>query len=110
MATGALSRGAAVPSIRELARALMVNPATVAKAYQRLTNADVLVVRRGEGTFVAEAAPQMRRSERIRILREAALRYAGAAVSVGASTEEAVAEVELALGKTLAAASSQGQP
>ena len=32
---------------------LRVNPATVVKVYQRLTGDGVLVVRRGEGTFVA---------------------------------------------------------
>lgn len=52
VASGALAAGAAVPSVRELARELRVNPATVAKAYQRLCEAELLVVRRGEGTFV----------------------------------------------------------
>ena len=51
---GVLAPGAAVPSVRELARELRVNPATVSKAYQRLTDAGVLEVRRGEGTFVAD--------------------------------------------------------
>ena len=44
------------PPAPDLARELRVNPATVAKAYQRLTEAGVLTVRRGEGTFVAERA------------------------------------------------------
>ena len=57
VASGALAAGSAVPSVRELARDLRVNPATVAKAYQRLTDAGVLSVRRGEGTFVAQTPP-----------------------------------------------------
>jgi GntR family transcriptional regulator len=47
VAAGALSPGATVPSVRDLARDLRVNPATVSKAYQRLTDAGVLEVRRG---------------------------------------------------------------
>ena len=37
VASGALPVGTAVPSVRELARELRINPATVSKAYQRLT-------------------------------------------------------------------------
>ncbi|HEY0787917.1 MAG TPA: GntR family transcriptional regulator, partial [Thermoanaerobaculia bacterium] len=51
VALGAFKPGTAVPSVRELAQRLRINPATVAKAYQRLTDAGVLAVRRGEGTF-----------------------------------------------------------
>ncbi len=56
VARGALSVGESVPSVRELARDLVVNPATVSKAYQRLCDMGVLEVRRGQGTFVAQAA------------------------------------------------------
>ncbi len=97
VSTGALAPGAAVASVRDLARQLMVNPATVAKAYQRLCEAGVLTVRRGEGTSVAEAPPAMRRPERQRVLREAALRYAGVAATVGATEEEAVRELRAVL-------------
>ncbi len=38
VAAGAMPRGAPVPSVRELAKNLRVNPATVAKAYQRLSD------------------------------------------------------------------------
>ena len=81
VASGALKPGAAVPSVRDLARELNVNPATVAKAYQRLTDAGVLAVRRGEGTYVADAPPAMSRAERTRILRDAAVRYASVAAA-----------------------------
>ena len=49
VASGALPVGTAVPSVRELARELRVNPATVSKAYQRLTADGALEVRRGRG-------------------------------------------------------------
>ncbi len=78
---------------RDLARDLRVNPATVSKAYQRLTDAGVLEVRRGEGTFVAAAPPAMARSERTRTLREAASRYAAIAVTLGAKEGDAVEQL-----------------
>ena len=53
VASGRLQPGAAIPSVRELSKSLRVNPATVSKAYQQLTDAGLLEVRRGEGTFVA---------------------------------------------------------
>jgi GntR family transcriptional regulator len=90
VARGALEPGASVPSVRDLAKELQINPATVSKAYQRLTDAGVLAVRRGEGTFVAEALPDLlddRRSRRR--LEEEALRYASLAVTLGASHAEA---------------------
>src|SRR5437660_10059706 len=83
IALGALKPGAAVPSMRDLARELRVNPNTVARAYQRLTEDGVLTVRRGEGTFVADQPAQPRQSERHEMVREAAMRYVRAAVAAG---------------------------
>src|SRR5215470_11489676 len=83
VASGALAAGGAVPSVRELARELRVNPATVAKAYQRLCDAGVLAVRRGEGTFVAAEPPALPRAERTRELRDGAVRYASLGVTLG---------------------------
>lgn len=91
---GVLAPGAGVPSVRELAQTLRVNPNTVARAYQRLTDEGVLAVRRGEGTFVAEAPKQLRKSEKNEALREAATRYAGTALAVGASLGDARSELE----------------
>ena len=86
---GTLAPGDVVPSVRELAQQLRVNPNTVARAYQRLTDAGVFAVRRGEGTFVADQPSQLRKSERAETLRDAATRYAGTAMSVGSSLDEA---------------------
>jgi GntR family transcriptional regulator len=91
---GTLGPGASVPSVRELAQQLRVNPNTVARAYQRLTDSGVFSVRRGEGTFVAETQPQLKKSEKSETLRDAATRYAGTALAVGASLEEASTELE----------------
>lgn len=94
VASGALSPGAAVPSVRDLARELRVNPATVSKAYQRLTDAGVLAVRRGEGTYVSEAPPELSARERSTRLLQGAVRYASLAVTLGAGREETCATLE----------------
>ena len=89
VASGQLPPGAAIPSVRELSKSLRVNPATVSKAYQRLTDAGLLEVRRGEGTFVALTEEKLS-AERERLLDEAAAEFARVADSVGASREEAL--------------------
>jgi GntR family transcriptional regulator len=98
VAMGTLRSGGAIPSVRDLAKELRVNPATVAKAYQRLTEEGLLSVRRGEGTFVSETPPPpVSRTERRDSLSAAALRYASLAATLGASNEEALREIEKAL-------------
>ena len=93
VAAGTLAPGAAVPSVRDLARDLGVNPATVSKAYQGLTDAGVLEVRRGAGTFVSGAPPALLRGERTRELKEAASRYVAVAATIGAEVDEALDHV-----------------
>ncbi len=96
LASGRLPVGTAVPSVRELARALRINPATVSKAYRRLTDAGLLTVRRGEGTFVAELPAGDRQEARRRLLDEGAAAYMRVARSVGADRGEAIRAIERA--------------
>jgi GntR family transcriptional regulator len=94
--SGAWAPDMAVPSVRALAAELIVNPATIAKAYQRLVDLGVLVVRRGEGTFVASKPPILARAERTRALREGAEKYAALTATIGAEPEEAFKALEVA--------------
>jgi len=96
VASGQLRPGLSVPSVRDLARDLRVNPATVSKAYQHLSDAGILEVRRGEGTFVAEVPPAMRKTERREALREGAERYASLGLTIGASRGDASEELDRA--------------
>ena len=96
IALGALTPGAPVPSMRDLARDLRVNPNTVQRAYTRLIESGVLMVKRGEGTYVAEAPSQPKKSERHEALHDGATRYASTAIAVGAELEDAVEELETA--------------
>lgn len=49
---GAVRPGEALPSVRQLASQLRVNPNTVQQAYGELERAGVLEMRRGQGTFL----------------------------------------------------------
>jgi GntR family transcriptional regulator len=55
VAGGQLAPGDALPSVREVAQALALNPMTVSKAYGILELEGVLTRKRGMGMFVAEA-------------------------------------------------------
>lgn len=46
-----------LPSIRELARNLHVNPTTIVKAYTELAHEEVIEMRHGKGVFVAQGKP-----------------------------------------------------
>ena len=53
-----------LPSVRELAAELAVNPHTVSQAYRELEREGVVYVRRGQGTFVAPGVHTDRRERR----------------------------------------------
>lgn len=104
VASGALEPGTSAPSVRALATDLLVNPATVARAYQRLVDAGVFVVRRGEGTFVADRPRAPNKLEKLRMLRDGATKYAQVAASAGASFDEAVKELGVVMDRSERAA------
>ena len=54
---GGVSREQALPSIRELAGFLGINPNTVARAIEDLKRSGHVEARRGKGVFVAPALP-----------------------------------------------------
>jgi GntR family transcriptional regulator len=64
IAAGELRPGEALPSVRELARRLRVNPATVAQAYKELAREEFVETRHGAGTFVKDVSPDRRTEER----------------------------------------------
>lgn len=69
VACGALRKGELVPSVRELARELAVNPNTVARAYRELQGEGVLSPVRGTGMEVAEGAERQCRSQRRELIK-----------------------------------------
>jgi GntR family transcriptional regulator len=69
VASGALEAGARVPSVRDLADQLVVNPNTVARAFQELERRKVVQVRRGLGMEVTPEAPDICRAQQKQIVR-----------------------------------------
>ena len=59
---GRIKPGDRLPSIRELAQQLEVNPTTVTRIYSELAAAGVVVLRQGQGAFVAETSTRLQRS------------------------------------------------
>lgn len=78
LAAGVLSAGDQLPSIRDMARTLRVNPATVVKAYSELEHAGVIERQQGRGVFVtpqgAQLPPEMLEKELRRAVRAVAVR------------------------------------
>ena len=68
-AAGQLQPGDDMPSVREIAQALALNPMTVSKAYGLLEMEGVLARRRGMGMVVAERAAPAPQTERAALLR-----------------------------------------
>jgi GntR family transcriptional regulator len=70
VASEALKPGNLVPSVRELARDLTVNPNTVARAYRELQVDNVLQPLRGTGLEVTSAAPKKCLEARAALIRQ----------------------------------------
>lgn len=71
--SGKLGADSRLPSARELAASLEVNPNTAARALQALADAGIARCERGTGYFVAEGGPAVAREERKRRFFEEAL-------------------------------------
>ncbi len=69
VACGAVQEGELVPSVRDVARTLAVNPNTVARAYRELQGDRILAPLRGTGLLVAQGAAARCREERIELIR-----------------------------------------
>jgi GntR family transcriptional regulator len=68
IATGALSVGHQLPTVRQVAVDLAINPNTVMRAYRELEIRGVLDTQQGTGTFIAAQQPQIDSDDRTRRL------------------------------------------
>ena len=82
-----------LPSVRELAGELVVNPRTVSQAYQELEREGVIYVRRGQGTFVSATAKRSA-GERRNLAMAVAKRALLEARRNGLSAEELVMSIQ----------------
>lgn len=64
VASGDLAEGDALPSVRQLAARLRINPATVVQAYRTLEREGFVEMRQGSGTYVRNVGSDRRRQTR----------------------------------------------
>lgn len=88
LARGDLFPGNKLPSARELAQVLGVNPNTVVHAYSRLESEGIIETRRGLGTFVRADAPVATMKQAM--LKDAAKRYADEVRTLDVRRKEAM--------------------
>ena len=95
IATGRLSPGDQLPTVRQLAVELRVNANTVARVYGELERDGVLETRRGVGSFVAATSNQARPpAEHTKRLRAFVTRVLADASAHGFTRDEVVSELE----------------
>ena len=70
LARGDLGEGDRLPSVRELAKRIAVNPNTVIRAYETLEGDGLVVKRQGAGCFITANGTTLKSSERSRQLRQ----------------------------------------
>ena len=67
---GELKSGDLLPSIRDLATELLINPNTVARAYRELEKDGFISTRKGKGCFVSEDSSALIEKERTELLNQ----------------------------------------
>ena len=84
--SGVIQHGERLPSVRELATQLAINPNTIQRAYRELETEGCIISMPGKGSFVADAADIARQKHQAA---EQALRQALADLrALGCSAEE----------------------
>jgi len=90
VAAGILAPGEKLPSVRDLATRLLVNPNTVAKVYRDLERDGLLDTRRGDGTYVSTGATALTEADRRRLLSDQLRTVARDVRAFGLSQEAAL--------------------
>lgn len=68
IAMGRLIKDEKLPTVRQLAAQLAINPNTIAKAYRQLESEGIIVTRPGAGAFIANLDSNLSRAVRKRLL------------------------------------------
>jgi GntR family transcriptional regulator len=88
IARDGLRPGDQLPTVRQLAVELSINPNTVIRAYRELEIEGVLETQQGSGTFVGTQKPEIDRLERRRMLDQILTDLLARASSYGLTLEE----------------------
>ena len=90
IASGTLSAGDQLPTVRQLAVDLAINPNTVMRAYRELELGGLLETHQGTGTFISDRKPEKGSAERERQLAQMAAEFAARAGAAGFTLEELI--------------------
>ena len=94
MATGALQGGEQLPTVRQLAVDLSINPNTVIRAYRELEIRGVLETMQGTGTFISHQKAPQDDEERQRRLRQIVGEFVAQAGAAGFTVEELMEQLK----------------
>lgn len=90
VASGSLHAGDQLPTVRQLAVDLAINPNTVLRAYRELELGGFLETHQGTGTFVADKKVEKKSAERDRQLSQMAGEFAARAGTAGFTLEDLI--------------------
>lgn len=94
IASGTLSAGDQLPTVRQLAVDLAINPNTVLRAYRELELGGLLETQQGTGTFITEKKPRRDDVERERQLNQLVGEFLARAGEAGFTAEELLQELQ----------------
>lgn len=94
IASGNLSTGEQLPTVRALAVELKVNLNTIAKAYKELEIQNILETQQGTGTFISAADSKMFESERQQKLQSIIRDFTTITYSYGFTIDELIEELK----------------
>src|SRR5215831_902154 len=90
IASGSLSAGDQLPTVRQLAVDLAINPNTVMRAYRELELGGLLETHQGTGTFISDKKVEKKAAERERQLGQMVNEFAARAGAAGFTVEELI--------------------
>src|SRR5579872_5848490 len=93
MAAGVLGAGDQLPTVRQVAVDLAINPNTVVRAYRELEIRGVLETQQGTGTFIAEKKVKHDEAERQRQLNQLVSDFVGRAGAAGFTVQDLVEQL-----------------
>lgn len=86
--SGVLLPDEKIPSVRELAKDMTINPNTIQKAYQELERQGIIYMKRGQGTFINPNIKAKNREEKMEILKEEIKKIIVESMYLGITKEE----------------------
>jgi GntR family transcriptional regulator len=99
IAAGTLREGIQLPTVRQLAVDLSINPNTVIRAYSELEIRGVLNTEQGTGTFIGPRKMERDETERHRLLERFVGEFVSRAGSNGFTVEELIGQLQAVLGE-----------